>query len=188
MAAGPNKKQIKRIASNKLEIRNSVWPGLDEGDLWSWQKSDGWLNIPRALPIILQIMDNMSKGKPVSSTYLDLWCRTFDDSFVIASKPREMAFFSGFTGERAERTWASRIAILKSLGFIDVQSGSNGPISYILIRNPYHALRDLHGAGKIDATSWNALREKMIEIRAKDFDPPATGDAEAASAAAPSAA
>jgi hypothetical protein len=66
--------------------------------------SDGWLSIPRAMPLLLQIMDNLSKGKPVSSAYLDLWCRTYDDSLIVANKSREMAFFSGFTGERAERT------------------------------------------------------------------------------------
>lgn len=35
----------------------------------------------------LSIMDDLSKGQPVSSTYLELWCRTFDESFVTLSKP-----------------------------------------------------------------------------------------------------
>jgi hypothetical protein len=48
-----------------------------------------------------------------------------------------MAFYSGFTGERAEYTWASRIRILTDLGFIDIKSGPSGTISYILILNPY---------------------------------------------------
>ena len=101
-----NKKQLRKITKQKLSIRQSVWPDLDQNVLWHWKKTDGWLNIPRAMPLILRIMDMVApKGKPVSQTYLDLWCRTFDDSFVIASKPREMAFYSGFTGERAERTW-----------------------------------------------------------------------------------
>jgi hypothetical protein len=170
----PNKKQRSKIGQQKLAMRNNLWPELKEDQLWSWEKSEGWLNIPRALPLLLRIMDLQSKGKPVSATYLDLWCRTFDDSFVIASKPREMAFYSGFSGERAERTWAARMRLLEQLGFIDIKPGPNGPISYVLILNPYQVVRKLQGEGRIDASSWNALAEKMIEIRATDMQPAAS--------------
>ena len=118
----------------------------------------------------MQIMDNLSKGKPVSSTYIDLWCRTYDDSFVVANKAREMAFFSGFTGERAERTWASRINILQDLGFIDVAEGPNGSISYVLIYNPYQVVRRHFDAGDIDKRTYNSLKARMIEIGAEDLD------------------
>ena len=63
------------------------------------------------MPLILSLMDDVSKGQPISSTYLELWCRTFDESFVTLSKPREMAFHAGFDGRRAERTWRSRLDI-----------------------------------------------------------------------------
>src|ERR1700733_11826987 len=132
-----NQKRLKKIERQKLALRASLWPKLKEDHLWMRKHSDGWLSIPRAMPLLMQIMDNLSKGKPVSSTYLDLWCRTYDDSFIVANKSREMAFFSGFTGERAERTWASRIRILADLGFIEVAEGPNGAISYVLIYNPY---------------------------------------------------
>lgn len=163
------RKQLTKIQRQKADLRASLWPNLDEGRLWDYARSDGWLNVPRALPLLLQIMDTLSKGKPISSTYLDLWCRTFNDSFVVASKPREMAFFSGFTGERAERTWASRMRILRDLGFIDVEEGPNGPLSYVLIWNPYQAVRQLEAAGKVDRRMFNALRERMIEIGAADL-------------------
>ena len=117
----------RQIARQKRELRNSLWPKLNERWLWMRAISAGWLSIPRTMPLLLQMMDNLSKGKPVSSAYLDLWCRAYDDSFVIANKDREMAFFSGFTGERAERTWASRMRILADLGFIDIKDGPNGP-------------------------------------------------------------
>jgi hypothetical protein len=164
------KKQLSKIQRQKAAVRDSLWPGVDDSILWSYQSTDGWLIIPRALPLILQIMDRLSKGKPVSSTYLDLWCRTFNDSFVVASKPREMAFFSGFSGERAERTWASRIRILADLGFIVVEDGPSGPISYVLILNPYLVVRKHHKAGRVDAKSYNALIDRMIEIGAKELD------------------
>jgi hypothetical protein len=176
MPAGPNKKQRSKVVTQKKALRDSLWPDLSQDTLWDYRQSDGWLNVPRALPIILRIMDLMSKGKPVSAAYLDLWCRTFDDAFVIANKPREMAFFSGYSGERAERTWAARIRLLQDLGFIDVKGGPSGPISYILLFNPYLVLRSAHAKGLVDQSSWNALMEKIIEIRAKDLDVKGAGD------------
>ena len=170
----PTKKQLTKIQRQKADLRRSLWPDLDEGWLWEYTRSDGWLNVPRALPLLLQIMDTLSKGKPVSATYLDLWCRTFNDSFVVASKPREMAFFSGFTGERAERTWAGRMRILRDLDFIDVQEGPNGPLSYVLIWNPYLVIKEHEAAKRVDRKTFNALRERMIEIGAGDLQDPST--------------
>lgn len=168
--AEESKKRRTKIARQKLALRGSLWPKLDEDRLWRREISDGWLSVPRAMPLLMQIMDNLSKGKPVSSTYFDLWCRTYDDSFIVANKAREMAFFSGFTGERAERTWASRMRILEELGFIDIAEGPNGSISYVLIYNPYQTVMKHFQAGSINAASFNALRQRMIEIGAQDLD------------------
>jgi hypothetical protein len=166
------RKQLSKIQRQKMDLRNSLWPDLDDNRLWSYSTTDGWLNIPRAMPLLLQIMDRLSNGKPISATYLDLWCRTYNDSFVVANKHREMAFFSGFTGERAERTWASRMKILADLGFMDIKDGPNGAISYVLIWNPYAVVKDLHARGRVDTKSYNALIERMIEIRASDLQGP----------------
>jgi len=167
-----SKKRQTKIARQKLALRDSLWPKLDDNRLWMRERSDGWLSIPRSMPLLLQIMDNLSKGKPVSSTYLDLWCRTYDDSFIVANKSREMAFFSGFTGERAERTWASRMRILADLGFIDIAEGPNGSISYVLIYNPYQVVRNHVEKGHINSATFNALKQRMIEIGAQDLDEP----------------
>ncbi len=171
-----NKKRLSKIARQKLSLRKSLWPKLDENRIWHYKNTDGWLTVPRSMPLLLRIMDNLSKGKPVSSAYLDLWCRTFNDSFVIVNKSREMAFYSGFTGERAERTWASRMRILDDLGFIDIQDGPNGPISYALIYNPYKVIRNHAEAGRVQVASYNALKQRMIEIRAHDLEDPSPAE------------
>ena len=171
--ATESKKRLSKIARQKLRMRDTLWPELDEARLWSRERSDGWLSVPRPMPLLMKIMDSLSKGKPVSSTYLDLWCRTYDDSFIIANKDREMAYFSGFTGERAVRTWTMRMRTLKDLGFIDIKSGPNGPISYVLIFNPYLVVRRLYEDGQINETFFNSLTQRMIEIGAHDLsDPP----------------
>ena len=165
-----NKKRLKKIVRQKMAIRSSLWHNLEESRLWDRQKSDGWLSIPRAMPLLLRIMDSFSKGKPVSSTYLDLWCRTYDDSFIIASKHREMAYYSGFTGERAVRTWMTRLRILEDLGFIEIKEGPNGPISYVLVLNPYLVVGEYNSSGQVNAALYNSLKERMIEIGAQDLD------------------
>jgi len=178
-------KPIRKIQRQKLSLRASLWPELNEADLWHYKKTDGWLTVPRAMPLLLRIMDNLSKGKPVSSAYFDLWCRTFDESFVIVNKAREMAFYSGFTGERAERTWASRIKTLEDLGFIGIKDGPNGPISYVLIYNPYRVIRGHYAAGHVPQGTYNALKQRLIEIGAQDLDQAEAPKAEAPNPEAP---
>jgi hypothetical protein len=170
--AEETKKRRKKVERQKLALRATLWPNLDTKRLWDRQLSDGWLSVPRSMPLLLQMMDHLSKGKPVSSTYLDLWCRTYDDSFVIANKSREMAFFSGFAGERAERTWLSRMRILEELGFISIAAGPNGPVSYVLIFNPYLVIKHLAATGRLSDAALNALKQRMIEIGAHDMDEP----------------
>ena len=182
MVAQSKKRNVK-IARQKKKIRESVWPDIDDSRLWLYKNIDGWLSIPRTMPLIMRIADMMApKGKPVSQTYLDLWCRTFDDGFVIITKPREMAFYSGFSGERAEHTWATRMRILSELGFINIQPGPHGTMNYVLIFNPYHVIKDRDDEGKVDSAAFNALKVRMIEIGAFDLDDYETKQSEDAKA------
>lgn len=164
-----NKKRLSKIARQKIAMRDSLWPDIEECDLWRREVSAGWFSMPRTMPLLMRIMDNLSKGKPVSQTYLDIWCRTYDDSFVIANKDSEMAFFSGFSGERAVRTWTDRIRTLQRLGFIKVAEGPNGPISYLLVLNPYRVIWRLHEKGQVNESSYNALKQRMIDTGADDL-------------------
>ena len=94
----------KKIEARSLELRNQLWPELDESRIWVRQSKVGFTTIPRALPLIHLIMDNLSNGKPVSSIYFSLWSRVYDQGIVTISNPREMAFEAGFSGQRAENT------------------------------------------------------------------------------------
>jgi hypothetical protein len=115
---------------------------------------------------MMSIMDDLAGGQPVATTYLELWCRTFDESFVTLSKPREMAFHSGFTGQRAERMWKDRLKILRDLGFIMLEQGPSGPFSYALLLNPYRVIKKLYEDGNpgVRVDKYNALSERAIEI------------------------
>jgi hypothetical protein len=159
-----------KIAQKKEKIRAQMWPKLDKSNLWDRKTSDGWLSVPRAMPLVLRIVDILApKGKPVSSTYFELWCRTFDDSFVIVSNPREMAFFSGFTGERAESTWRTRMNILDKLGFIDAQGSSLSPIHYVLLYNPFLVIKKHHEEKNLNDDYYNTLLHRLIEVGTNDL-------------------
>ena len=165
----PSKQTV--VSRKKERMRNALWPEVQQEALWHRKTSDGWVTLPRAFPLILRIMDTLApKGKPVSATYLELWCRTYDDSFVVASRPREMAFYAGFTGERAQHTWMVRVRELVSLGFVRIAEGTTGPAHYILLLNPYHVIKQHIDAGQVQPAIAHALMERMIEIGADDLD------------------
>ena len=162
----------KKIAKRQLELRNRLWPDLDPKQLWSRHTHDGYTTLPKCIPLIMSIMDDLA-GVPVSPTYLELWCRTFDENFVTLSKPREMAFNSGFSGQRAERTWRARLGTLADLGFIDVKAGPSGPASYALVFNPYKVIQrhyDQKNSG-LRQDKYHALLERALEVGDESLSP-----------------
>ena len=162
--------RAKKISSNTLKLRNQLWPELDEKDLWIRDKHHGYTTIPRPMPIILRIMDDLSNGKPVSATYFALWCRVWDECLVTITNPREMAFEVGFTGQRAETSWANRVKILAELGFIDIKPGASGNYNYVLVWNPFKIIKQLHADGKVQEQKYAALVDRTQNVGANDLD------------------
>lgn len=160
------------IAAKVIAHRRKLWPDRNEKRLWSRHTSDGFATVPRTMPIIMRILDEMSKNAPLSAVYFELWCRAFDESFVNLSKSREMAYHAAFTGARSERTWRDRMRKLRDLGFIEIAPGPSGDYSYALIYNPLHVIKEhkLQGSAYISEASYNALQERCIEISADDLD------------------
>lgn len=163
------------ITKKQLALRELHWPKVDPY-LWHRTANKGFATIPKTMPMILKIMDEMTKGAPVSSTYLTLWCSTWDNSFVVLNKHGDMANAAGFGGQRGEHTWATRMKKLKELSFIDIKPGKSGPMSNAIIWNPHLILRwhhDQKTPGLTEA-SYNSLIEWALDIGAKDMtDPPA---------------
>lgn len=166
-------KPTKKIAQRQMELRTKLFPHITEAHLWHRKTHHGFTTIPRTLPLIMSILDDIAE-MPVGATYLELWCRGFDESFVTLTKPREIAFHSGIGGQRQESTWRQRIKKLTELGFIEVAEGAAGAYSYALILNPYLVIRRLYEAGgsHIPADKYHALLERALEISAHDMDMP----------------
>ena len=162
----------RKITDRQLKLRQRLWPDLDEKKLWSRKERVGFTTIPRTMPLIISIMDSLSKGKPLGSTYLELWCRAYDDYRVTLAKQEELAFHSGFTGQRATTTWRDRMRVLADLGFIEIKPGPSGELSYALLLNPYHVVKK-HRENKnlgITEAAYNALQQRAIDIGADDLD------------------
>lgn len=163
-------REASAIARKQLAIRELHWPDASR-HLWDRKAHKGFTTIPKTMPLILKIMDEMTKGAPVSSTYLTLWCNTWDNSFATLNRHGEMANASGFGGQRGDHTWRNRVKKLRDLRFIDIAAGKAGPMSNAIIWNPHLVIRwhrEKNTPGLI-AASYNALLELALEVGAKDM-------------------
>ncbi len=166
MARGRNRDILKR----QLETRGKLWPAVTDDMLWSMD-NEGWAALPRLMPLMMNIMDDLSdKGFPVSRTYLELWARLREEQFLTLNRPDEMAFHAGFDGQRALRTWKDRVQRLADLGFIGLMPGPLGDLSYAVFYNPYHVIKRAYIAGKVQERKWQALVVRAGEIGAFDID------------------
>ena len=161
----------RNILDRQIALRGKLWPGVNSRQLWYRKERDGFATMPRLMPLIMNSIDYLSgKGFPVGQVYLDLWCRTFDEGFLQLNRPEEMAFHSGFSGQRAVRTWKDRMKRLVELGMIGTVPGPLGEMSFALLYNPFHVLKRAHIAGKLPENYWQSLVIRANEVGATDFD------------------
>ena len=171
-SAGPTKAQEKAIA-----FRSAYWPEVTDESLWHRKRCDGYTTIPRTMPILMSIIDSLSKNRPAGRAYLGLWARAFDEALLVIENPASLAAESDFSGERAVSTWRQRMRTLKELGFIDAKPGSAGEFHYVLIFNPHRVVWKLKD--RIQEGLFRQLWERAIDIGARDMQPPASEAEEA---------
>lgn len=148
-------------------MRAANWPDVPQEQLWNRSRCHGFTTIPRTLPLVMNVIDALSKNKPASRTYFGLWCRTYDESVVIIENPMSLAFEAGFTGERAVTTWRQRMQTLQQLGFIDSKPGSSGEFHFVLLFNPHWVVWQLKL--RLQAQAFMQLTDRALEIGATDF-------------------
>ena len=171
MTAISNIKKISKAQEKAKALRDSFWPDLDESRLWNRKTSNGFTTVPRTMPLIMNIIDALSKNKPAGRTYFALWCRSFDQSFLVIDNPMTLAAEAGFTGERAVSTWKERMRTLVELGFIDARKGTTGDFHYVLLLNPHQVAGQLRD--RIQDGMFLQLQTRVIEIGANDIATPA---------------
>ncbi len=166
-------REASAIAMKQMQLRDHFWPSAEPW-LWNRKTQKGFTTIPKTMPLILKIMDEITKGAPVSATYLTLWCNTWDNNFVTLNKNGDMANASGFGGQRGEHTWATRMKTLHELEFINIKPGKSGPLGHAIIWNPHYIIRWHHHIKTPGLTeaSYNALIETALEIGVVDMTLP----------------
>lgn len=163
-------KRASKMTKRTLELRAQLWPELDEKLLWNRNTAKGFTTIPRTMPHILDIMDDLAgKGKPVSKVYLSLWCRVFDEGMLEIKSYEDLSFEAGFSGQRAVTTWKQRMALLVELGFVLVEPGTRGEYDYVLLLNPYPIIKKLYEANKIQKQKYIRLFSRALEVGATDL-------------------
>ena len=167
-----SKRTALRIEAKRRGLRDQLWPGLEEDQLWSRKTAAGFITIPRTMPLIGKILDELSEQGPLSPTYLELWCRSHDEAIVEIRNPQEHAFFAGFIGQRSVQTWSRRMKALQELGFIETKSGASGEFNYVLLLNPHKIISNLVKEKRITMKqdSLNALRARLNDVGAKDVN------------------
>jgi hypothetical protein len=167
---------VQRSNDKQSSMQARLFPEQEGKKYWDVKnkaRTKGYTSMPRTIPIIGAIADLMAgKGKPVTSTYLELWCRCNEQGFVNVSKHSDVSFASGFSGERGVSTWKQRLRKLEALGFISIKSGTAGDIHYVQIWNPYlvikhHAEADTEG---FSDKHYNAYLDRYYEIGAVDLE------------------
>lgn len=164
------KTKAQLMLEKRIALREQLWPEVTNDELWLRQAHDGFTTIPRTMPMLIDLMDDMSKGLPLGATYLALWCYVWDDCFVTIKDPRGMAYEIGFSGQRSESTWEKRMGILEELGFVQSKRTPSGKFGHVLILNPYKVIYKLYKEGKIQQAKFEALYARTQEVQASDLD------------------
>ena len=186
----------KSIPESELALRDSMWPDA-EVRFWHPRLHGAFISIPKTLPFLGRMMDEMSKNFPVSETYATLWCWTWDNNaYTRLNHIEEMAFAAGFTGQRGIRTFQDRLKRLEALGFVELKAAGNSKMAFAYLPNPHAVIfRHFEALTSPSATSeakelarglqegtFNAFLARAQELGCKDVI--AMLEARAAAAAA----
>lgn len=160
-------KALTKVALRRQELRDRLWPD-EASKLWHRTTEDGYSTIPRTLPLIMTLIDELKgKSRDISRVYFDLWCRQIDDSFVEVNDEESFAYSSGYsTPGRNVRSWRERVELLSELGFVSVQPNGSRKYGYILLHHPHLVVCELRAQGKVSDAWWGAFSKRASEIGA----------------------
>ena len=158
--AKPSKPAAKRLA-----LRARFFGSLEGVELWNRATDDGYVHLPRILPLVVSVIDAQTKGKPAGLTYLALWFRNFDEMIIDVTDEASLAYESGFHSERRISTWQQRMQSLENLGFIKSQKVGNR-YQYVLMLHPVSVVKALYEDGKIQKEMYETFEHRAFEVGA----------------------
>src|SRR5258708_7460578 len=103
--------RVTRAYQQRKKCRQELWP--DE-DVWTGENEVGWFRVLRTLPLLLRLIDSkpLSGRLAPSGVYLELLARHVDNGLIEMAHEDEHAYYAGYVGSRARRSWQERMKIL----------------------------------------------------------------------------
>jgi hypothetical protein len=159
------RQQPSAAVRRRATMRDQLFPDVSEEQLWNRKEFTGFTTIPRTLSLVLRIVDGLNE-KSAGRVYFDLWCRAFDDYFIDVRDEYEFAYSSGYSGQRAIRSWRERMGVLTEHGFIQVALTAGGRYRHVLLLNPHPVIERLFDQKKVSQDDYLALHSYLLSIGA----------------------
>lgn len=167
MANGKQATAKKMKMAERAQQQMAVhFPNVPAPWLWHRKTNDGFITIPRIMPIVMQAIDAQSKGQPAGHTLFCLWARSPDYPVITIENPATFAAEAGFIGERTVDTWRRRMKKLRELWFIQTKPGPSGEFHYVLLLNPSASMEWMRSAGLIQDAIYSRFLDRMMEVGA----------------------
>ncbi|UNY41709.1 hypothetical protein [Burkholderia seminalis] len=155
-----------KMAERAQQLQDLHFPGIDDVWLWHRKRNDGFITIPRTLPIVMQAVDAQSKGQPAGHTLFCLWARSPDHPVLSIDNTSTFAAEAGFVGERAVDTWRRRMKRLRDLNFIQTKPGASGEFHYVLLLNPNAVMEWMRSTGLVQNDLYSRFVERAVDVGA----------------------
>lgn len=154
------------MAERAQQLLNLHFPAVDARFMWHRKANDGFSTVPRTMPIVMQAIDEASKGKPPGHVLFCLWSRSPDNPLIVVENPATFAVEAGFSGERAVDTWRKRMKRLRELSMIATKPGASGEFHYVLLMNPNTGVEWMRSHGMVQDGLYGRFIDRMAEVGA----------------------
>jgi len=162
---------LKQAAAKKMKMAERAqhqlglhFPDVPDHALWRRKSNDGYTTLPRTLPIVMQILDQQTKGQPAGHTLFCLWARSPDHPLVTIENPSTFAAEAGFKGQRAVDSWRRRMKSLQSLGMILTKPGASGDLHHVLLLNPNIAVEVLKMRNLLQQGIYSRFVDRLMDV------------------------
>lgn len=158
-------KPISAAKRRRAKLRKELWPDVTDEMIWNRAIFKGFTTVPRTMPIIMSIIDTLSKTSS-GNVYFSIWCKAFDDFIVEVRDEYDMAFSCGYIGHRAIRSFRERVDVLEKNGFVKTSRSPVGSYRYIVVLDPHKTISKLYGHSAVKKEYYDALQQTLITIGA----------------------
>jgi len=170
-ANSASRRRVNKADRKRRDLRDQLWPG---SAAWIWDLTDreavvGFATLPRLMPWVLHLIKILSNGEKTGdpgSVLFELWSRDFGQGIISIADESECAYASGYSSNRAVRTWRGHMLKLVELGFIKAKADGIREFGQVLLLNPLAICSHLRKVGKVPDEWWTSFTRRANEIGA----------------------